>query len=157
MKKYIYILLVLLCACCKTPITIIAPKLPIVPYQVKQFDLDMIHFTNVARWQNGKTDTLKFNQHITDVADTQSVYMAKKRVVNHDHFQERSDDLVHYHNAQKVGENVAYNYLTAESTIVAWMNSPEHKANILGDFTQIGIATEVDILGRIYVTQIFTK
>ena len=38
------------------------------------------------------------------------------------------------------GENVAGGYTTASSVVVAWMNSPGHRANILnGTFTQIGI------------------
>ena len=36
----------------------------------------------------------------------------------------------------RLGENVAYGY-AASSVVAAWMASPGHKANILGDFTHI--------------------
>jgi hypothetical protein len=40
------------------------------------------------------------------------------------------------------GENLAVNFSDSQDVTNAWMNSPEHRANILSvDFTQIGIAT----------------
>jgi hypothetical protein len=40
------------------------------------------------------------------------------------------------------GENLAVNFSNSQDVTNAWMNSPEHRANILdGAFTQIGIAT----------------
>ena len=40
------------------------------------------------------------------------------------------------------GENLAVNFVDSQDVTTAWMNSPEHRANILdGQFTQIGIAT----------------
>ncbi|MDD3006969.1 MAG: CAP domain-containing protein [Candidatus Pacebacteria bacterium] len=40
-----------------------------------------------------------------------------------------------------IGENIAYGYDTAESVHVAFMNSPGHRANILGDdYEHVGVA-----------------
>lgn len=40
------------------------------------------------------------------------------------------------------GENLAVNFANSQDVTNAWMNSPDHRANILdGAFTQIGIAT----------------
>ncbi len=40
-----------------------------------------------------------------------------------------------------VGENIAQGYLTSESVVAGWMNSPGHRANILKpEFTEIGIS-----------------
>lgn len=36
------------------------------------------------------------------------------------------------------GENLAYGFNTGAEVNVAWMNSPSHKANILGDFSEVG-------------------
>lgn len=37
------------------------------------------------------------------------------------------------------GENLAYGFLTSNSTVTGWMNSPSHKANMLnGTFTDVG-------------------
>jgi uncharacterized protein YkwD len=43
---------------------------------------------------------------------------------------------------QKAGENLAYGFSDADSAEVGWMNSPEHKANILdADYQNVGFAT----------------
>lgn len=40
------------------------------------------------------------------------------------------------------GENLAVNFTDSQAVVTAWMNSPEHRANILNsNYTQIGIAT----------------
>jgi hypothetical protein len=46
------------------------------------------------------------------------------------------------YNFDYAGENLAVNFSDSGDVTTAWMNSPEHRANILStDFTQIGIAT----------------
>lgn len=39
----------------------------------------------------------------------------------------------------KTGENVAEGQESVESVMDAWMNSPHHRENILGDFTEVGV------------------
>ena len=41
---------------------------------------------------------------------------------------------------RRCGENVAFGPRPCEAVMKGWMNSPPHKANILGNFTQIGAA-----------------
>jgi uncharacterized protein YkwD len=46
----------------------------------------------------------------------------------------------------RAGENIAWgvgNLATARAIFVAWLHSPEHRANLLGRFSQIGIALSV--------------
>jgi len=38
------------------------------------------------------------------------------------------------------GENVAHGFATGSATNVGWTDSPEHYANMMGDFTDVGIA-----------------
>jgi hypothetical protein len=46
------------------------------------------------------------------------------------------------YNFDYAGENLAVNFSDSQDVTTAWMNSPEHRANILStDFTQIGMAT----------------
>jgi Cysteine-rich secretory protein family len=46
------------------------------------------------------------------------------------------------YNFDYAGENLAVNFSDSQDVTNAWMNSPEHRANILSvNFTQIGIAT----------------
>ncbi len=36
------------------------------------------------------------------------------------------------------GENLAYGFATEDQIIAAWMNSPEHRRNVLGDYSDVG-------------------
>ena len=40
---------------------------------------------------------------------------------------------------RRAGENIAYGQRDAEGVMKVWMNSPPHKKNILGGFSQIGV------------------
>jgi hypothetical protein len=42
------------------------------------------------------------------------------------------------YNYQNAGENLAYGFDNYDATVTAWMNSPEHKANVLGSYTEVG-------------------
>ena len=63
------------------------------------------------------------------------------------------------YNFTYAGENLAVNFLDSQDVTNAWMNSPEHRANILnGNFTQIGMATaQGTFQGRpaVYVVELF--
>ena len=51
----------------------------------------------------------------------------------------------------EAGENLAYGFANAEDTISGWMNSPEHRANLLNpDYQQVGfgIATAKNFQGK---------
>jgi uncharacterized protein YkwD len=46
----------------------------------------------------------------------------------------------------KIGENLAWGagaYGTTDSIFRAWLRSPTHRANVLGEYTQVGISTAV--------------
>jgi uncharacterized protein YkwD len=44
----------------------------------------------------------------------------------------------------RVGENVAHGFASGAATEVGWMNSAGHRANILGDYTAVGVGWVVD-------------
>ncbi len=51
------------------------------------------------------------------------------------------------------GENIAHGYVTEESAVEGWLDSPGHCRNIMnGDFAQMGVATK-----GFYWTQVFAK
>jgi len=52
---------------------------------------------------------------------------------------------------RQVGENVGVGY-SVESLHETFMRSPAHRANVLGDFTHVGIGSARDEAGRIWVT-----
>jgi hypothetical protein len=55
-----------------------------------------------------------------------------------------------------IGENVGYGS-SVDGLHTAFMNSAGHRANILGDFNQVGIGVDRDGSGRIWVTVDFMK
>ncbi len=60
----------------------------------------------------------------------------------------------------KAGENLAWGaeeFGTVKSIFRAWMRSPTHRGNVLGDFTQIGIDLQVGSLEGLSDTHIWTQ
>lgn len=101
---------------------------------------------------------LEVINHISYESEEHNVYMIDNNVVNHDYFQERANNIIKLLGAERVGENIAYNYNTPESAVSAWLKSPSHKANIEGDYTHFGISVTTDTkTGKKYYTNIFMK
>lgn len=96
--------------------------------------------------------------HVSYKSEEHNDYMIVNNVVNHDYFQQRSQNIIEVLGAVKVNENVAYNYMTSQGALNAWLGSPGHKANIEGDFTHFGISVSINPEnGRKYYTNIFVK
>lgn len=55
-----------------------------------------------------------------------------------------------------IGENIAEGY-KEDKVVDGWMNSSGHRANILGNFTEMGIAVRYSAKGRPYYCQTFGK
>jgi uncharacterized protein YkwD len=94
-------------------------------------------------------------------AAAHSRYLARQKACNHDRFQTRSDRLMKLASTNYVGENCimypspAYNKEVAVRLIEEWMESPEHRANILNPrFSKIGIGVVINDR-YVYSTQIF--
>ena len=56
----------------------------------------------------------------------------------------------------RASENVAYGY-KSNAVVTGWLNSPGHKANIMGDVTDVGIGYFVDAKGVAWSVQNFAK
>ena len=126
-------------------------------YNYNESELKLITLINNHRASIG-LNPLEVINHISFKSEEHNIYMIDNKVVKHDYFQQRSDNLVQVLGAKKVGENIAYNYRTAESAMSAWLNSPSHKANLEGDYTHFGISVSVDAAtGKKYYTNIFIK
>jgi uncharacterized protein YkwD len=60
----------------------------------------------------------------------------------------------------RVGENLAFGtgeYASVRSIFRAWMRSPEHRVNLLGEFSQIGIDLQTGTLSGSGKTSIWTQ
>ena len=120
-------------------------------------ELKLITLINNYRQTIG-LNTLEVINHISFKSEEHNIYMIEHNLVNHDYFQERSDNLILVLGAERVGENIAYNYKTAENAFSAWMDSPGHRANIEGDYTHFGLAVTTDAqTGKKYYTNMFMK
>lgn len=64
-------------------------------------------------------------------------------------------DRYNQHVFARVEENIADGQNTARAVVDAWINSPEHRANMLGAVTHIGVGRVKDGAGRIWWTQHF--
>jgi uncharacterized protein YkwD len=51
---------------------------------------------------------------------------------------------------QTAGENVAHGQTSIAEVMTVWINSPDHRKKILGDFTEIGAAMARDEIGHTY-------
>jgi uncharacterized protein YkwD len=134
-----------------------ADKVIVTNYNYNESELKVITLINNYRQSIG-LNALEVINHISYKSQEHNIYMIDNNVVNHDYFQQRADNLIRVLGAEKVAENIAYNYQTPESAMSAWLNSPDHKANIEGDYTHFGISVTVDeATGKKYYTNMFIK
>jgi len=108
----------------------------------------MLSQVNAARADKG-LNAYRWNAHLAAVAEDQARRMAKKSKLFHN--PELASDVGSF---RRVGENVGYGK-SSSSVQNALMKSPGHRANILGNYTQIGIAQVRDATGRLWVAQVF--
>ena len=134
-----------------------ADKTVVTQYNYNDTETKLVTLVNNYRVSVG-LNPLQVINHISFKSEEHNIYMIDNNVVNHDYFQQRSNNLVQVLGAEKVGENIAYNYQTAESAMSAWLHSSAHKANIEGDYTHLGISVTVDqATGKKYYTNMFIK
>ena len=135
---------------------VIADKI-IETYSYNDTETQLVGLINDYRVSQG-LNPLEVINHISYKSEEHNEYMIENNVVNHDYFQARSNNIINVLGAEKVGENIAYNYVTPQSALSAWLNSPGHKANLEGDYTHFGISVTVNPeTGRKYYTNIFMK
>jgi hypothetical protein len=107
--------------------------------------------TNAARQAEGKLP-VKINPEMNLVAQAWAKQMADTKTMSHN--PNHSKQIPSGWSA--AGENVAagYKYIAVTN---AWMNSPGHKANILADYTDIGIGYFIDERGTAWSVQNFAR
>jgi uncharacterized protein YkwD len=126
-------------------------------YNYNDTELRLVQLINDYRQSLG-LNRLEVINHISYKSEGHNEYMIEKQAISHDYFQERTTNLIQVLGAERVSENVAYNYNTAESAFAAWKNSPGHRANIEGDFTHFGVSVTIDSeTGRKFYTNMFIK
>ncbi|PRZ22009.1 CAP domain-containing protein [Flavobacterium granuli] len=126
-------------------------------YDYTATELEAMNLINDYRVSVGLNRLEKIN-HMSYKSEEHDNYMIANKVVNHNDFVARSQNIIKVLGAITVAENIAYNYNSPKDALKAWLNSPGHKENILGNFTHFGIAIKADPEnGRKYYTNIFAK
>ena len=89
---------------------------------------------------------LKLESKLTDASLAHAKDMAGRKRMGHDGSDESTPEQrvarAGYHYL-RTGENVAVGYHDVEHVMKGWMESPGHRKNIMGDFTEIGLARVV--------------
>jgi len=126
-------------------------------YEYNDGELETMKLINDYRVSIGLNPLEKIN-HISYKSEEHDFYMIDNKVVSHDGFVERSNNIMKLLGASTVGENIAYNYNSAQAALTAWLNSPAHKKNIEGNYTHFGISIRQDAAtGKKYYTNIFAR
>jgi len=133
-----------------TAFTVVAPGTAFADssYSMEQ---QFIAKVNAARAANGQAPYAVLSD-LTSVARSHSANMASQQSLYHN-----PSLTTQVPNWQAVGENVGEGPDVSDIA-TAFMQSPEHRANILDhDFTQIGVGVSVDKNGIVWVTEDFRK
>lgn len=119
---------------------------------------EVLKYTNEFR-KSKRLPALEMRDDLNEIARSHSEDMAKGRCsFGHSGFDERELEV------QKIvqpfyamAENVAEGPSTGKEVVSMWKNSPEHRANMLGNYKYIGIGTASDAHGAVYYTEIFVR
>ena len=133
-----------------------AMKMSLVKQEAKTIEVEILELINNHRLSLGLNPLNEMNM-IKSVAYSHTDYMVDNDEVSHHNFFTRSNYLKSNAGAQKVSENVAFGYSSAESVVRAWIKSEAHKANLEGDYTNFDVSAEKNEDGRWYYTNIFIK
>jgi uncharacterized protein YkwD len=120
----------------------------------------IVNAVNQVRIANG-LGALTVNPKLVEAAQFHAVDMAQFKTMAHDLPGSLLPGLADRaafvgYNYSTLGENIAVGYADTAPVMNAWMNSPGHRANILGaDYTEIGVGIAVDSNGVPYYCQVF--
>lgn len=113
---------------------------------------DLVNAHNEIRTE-AKRPPLRVNSDLSAAARVHALDMAKRGAMSHD----GSDGSTAALRVKRAGyktrtlaENVAYGQGTVSQAMRAWMDSEHHKANILGEYSEIGVARALSDDGTNY-------
>lgn len=119
---------------------------------------DIINGVNAYRKTKGLPPMHLLALAASEAARHSSNMAAKKVPFGHKGFNERAIAIANdMKGTSATGENIAFGKMTWKQVIDAWLKSPNHKANIEGDFNYTGVGVAKDARGVVYYTQIFVK
>jgi hypothetical protein len=132
---------------------LLKPSGSVLAYQSNYSDSSLLNSTNTDRSAN-KVSSLSLNSTLDGVATQKADEMVSENFWSHISPSGQTPvDLLAAsgYNFSEAGENLAYGFSNAPTVIQAWMNSPDHRANMLnGSYSQVGfgVAESKNYLGR---------
>lgn len=84
-------------------------------------------------------------------------YMIEDGKTSHTNFGQRAKSISDKTGASDVSENVAKDYDSVIEAFEAWLESPNHRKNLEGDYTHSALSILPDEEGELYFTQIFIR
>jgi uncharacterized protein YkwD len=103
--------------------------------QLHPVEQNIVQYTNAERQRNG-LPPLTIDHSLMSSARRHCAWMA------------RSGSLVH--TTGMVAENIAMGQQNSLHAVKDWMNSPGHRANMLGGYTRIGAAAYTGAGGQVF-------
>ena len=123
----------------RQPIFIPDPVIKSIPRPAAISTKDLWRYTNEERQRVGLPN-LVLSVELSQSAEAKCQDMVTDNYWSHDSPSGKTPWYFVPRPYAYAGENLAYGYTSAESTVLGWMNSPTHKENVLGDFTNEGFA-----------------
>jgi uncharacterized protein YkwD len=100
----------------------------------------LLQQTNIER-QAKKESALVLNDRLAQAAQAKAEDMAARNYWSHTTPEGKQPwSFVKQSNYQyyRVGENLAYGFTDSREAVVAWLNSPQHRENVLGEYQDVG-------------------
>lgn len=121
------------------------PSGPISPEQLEELRAQIVEAHNSLR-AAAKLKKLTSNRKLTVAAQAHADDMATRRRMTHtggDGSSSSERIKAQGYRYFRTGENIAAGYFTVDKLMKGWMDSPSHRRNILGGFSEIGVGCAV--------------
>jgi uncharacterized protein YkwD len=129
-----------------------APANPISQEELEELNTRIVEEHNRIRTER-KLKKLTVSRTLTAAAQAHAEDMAARRKMSHtggDGSSSSERIKARGYRYFRAGENVAAGWFSADRVMKGWMDSPGHKRNILGSFSEIGVGCAVDEDGKRY-------
>ena len=129
-----------------------APAKPISPEELEELRAQVVEAHNTIRTEK-KLKKLTVNRKLMAAAQAHADDIAHRRKMSHtggDGSSSSERIKARGYRYFRTGENVAAGRFSVNRLMKGWMDSPGHKRNILGGFSEIGVGCAVDEDGRRY-------
>lgn len=138
------------------PVPLPVPPPPLIPPTVPpsaliQVRADVVRAMNVERWAKG-LGALRENPQADDVAQSWAEGMAATNTLSHGLFANR---ITAAFGQVAASEDIADGQVSAQQVVAGWLNSPPHRANIMGNYNAVGIGIAATDQGVLFWCAVF--